>query len=115
MGFFQGTQERVRNSRGKRAISVRATEVVLYIHKMSKLLVYGTEISKKLESKHWVLTVCKFNFSHFWQLTDLLSFPNIAETYEKIAFLTPHEIQGKKTFERVKILIFSSFFLKSWA
>ena len=26
MGFFQGTQERVRNSRGKRAISVRATE-----------------------------------------------------------------------------------------
>ena len=31
MGFFQGTQERVRNSRGKQAISVRATEVLLYI------------------------------------------------------------------------------------
>ena len=30
MGFFQGTQERVRNSRGKRAISVRAIEVLLY-------------------------------------------------------------------------------------
>ena len=29
-GFFLGTQERVRNSRGKRAISVRATEVLLY-------------------------------------------------------------------------------------
>ena len=29
MGFFQGTQERVRNSRGKRAISVRATEGLL--------------------------------------------------------------------------------------
>ena len=28
--FFQGTQERVRNSHGKRAISVRATEVLLY-------------------------------------------------------------------------------------
>ena len=26
MGFFQGTQERVRTSRGKRAISVRAIE-----------------------------------------------------------------------------------------
>ena len=26
MGFFHGTQERVRNSRGKRAIRVRATE-----------------------------------------------------------------------------------------
>ena len=31
MEFFLGTQERVRNSRGKRAISVRATEVLLYI------------------------------------------------------------------------------------
>ena len=29
-GFFLGTQEQVRNSRGKRAISVRATEVLLY-------------------------------------------------------------------------------------
>ena len=28
-GFFLRTQERVRNSRGKRAISVRATEVLL--------------------------------------------------------------------------------------
>ena len=31
MGFFQGTQELVRNSRGKRAISVRAIEVLLYL------------------------------------------------------------------------------------
>ena len=31
MGFFLGTQERVRNSRGKRVISVRATEVQLYL------------------------------------------------------------------------------------
>ena len=30
-GFFQGTQEQVRNSRSRRAISVRATEVLLYI------------------------------------------------------------------------------------
>ena len=29
LGYFQGTQERVRNSRGKQAISVRATEVLL--------------------------------------------------------------------------------------
>ena len=35
-GFFLGTQERVRNSRGKRAISVRATEVLLYIVIMNK-------------------------------------------------------------------------------
>ena len=32
MGFvFLGTQERVRNSRGKRAISVRTTEVLLHL------------------------------------------------------------------------------------
>ena len=30
VGIFQGTQELVRNSRGRRAISVRATEVLLY-------------------------------------------------------------------------------------
>ena len=29
--FFQRTQERVRNSRSKRAFSVRATEVLVYI------------------------------------------------------------------------------------
>ena len=32
MGFFLGTQERVRNNRGKRAISVRAAEVLLYFN-----------------------------------------------------------------------------------
>ena len=30
VGFLQGTQDRVRNNRGRRAISVRATEVLLY-------------------------------------------------------------------------------------
>ena len=30
MRFFLGTEERVRNSRGKRAISVRATDFLLY-------------------------------------------------------------------------------------
>ena len=29
--YFLGTQDRVRNSRGKRAISVRAIDVLLYI------------------------------------------------------------------------------------
>ena len=35
--FFLGTQERVRNSRGKRAISVRATEVLLYVETMDAI------------------------------------------------------------------------------
>ena len=29
MGYFQGIQKRVRNSHGKRAVSVRATKVLL--------------------------------------------------------------------------------------
>ena len=32
LDFFQGTQERVRNSRGTRAISVRTTESLLYLY-----------------------------------------------------------------------------------
>ena len=31
MDFFLGTQERFRNSRGRRPISVRAIEVLLYV------------------------------------------------------------------------------------
>ena len=31
VGFLQGTQERVRNSRGRRSISVRASEALLYL------------------------------------------------------------------------------------
>ena len=38
MGFFLGTQERVQNNRGKRAISVRATEVLLYIGRLKESL-----------------------------------------------------------------------------
>ena len=32
IGFFQRDARRVRNSRGKRAISVRATEFLLYVN-----------------------------------------------------------------------------------
>ena len=35
MGFFQGTQKGVLNSRGKRAIGVEATEVLLYLGQLS--------------------------------------------------------------------------------
>ena len=37
MDFFQGTQERVRNSRGEGAISVRAIEVLLNVYKKFRL------------------------------------------------------------------------------
>ena len=37
MWFFPGTEERVRNSRGKRAIRVRATEVLLYVDQLKLL------------------------------------------------------------------------------
>ena len=37
MGFFLGTQARVRNSHGKRASSVRAIEVLLYVYTIQNL------------------------------------------------------------------------------
>ena len=43
--FFQGTQERVRNSCGKRAISVRATEVLLYWEDVVSILCCSITIS----------------------------------------------------------------------
>ena len=41
MGFSQGTQKRVRNSHGKRAISVRAIEVLLYLRSTGGAMVLG--------------------------------------------------------------------------
>ena len=48
MGFVQGTQERVRNSLGKRAISVRAIEVLLY------LLFYAIEFDVFYRNQLWL-------------------------------------------------------------
>ena len=46
-GFlFQGTQERVRNSLGKRTISVRATEVLLYF-KLNGFHVISREMTQR--------------------------------------------------------------------
>ena len=43
-GIFQGTQKRVRNSHGKRAISVRATEVLpVYIERSCSLCPLGVD------------------------------------------------------------------------
>ena len=39
--FSQGTQERNRDSRGKRAVSVRATEVLLYMVKIPLAFVHN--------------------------------------------------------------------------
>ena len=59
MGFlFQGTQELVRNSRGKRAISVRAIEVLLYlvITKICQLWQLG--------KKHLTISLTIFDFQY---------------------------------------------------
>ena len=41
--IFQGTQELVRNSHGTRAISVRATEVLLYKQLLYNALILSTK------------------------------------------------------------------------
>ena len=38
MGILQGSQEHVRRSRGKRAISARATEALLYVASGTRVL-----------------------------------------------------------------------------
>ena len=43
MGFLQGTQERARNSCGKRAISVPAIEVLLYIISTYRFVLFQVE------------------------------------------------------------------------
>ena len=56
--FFQGTQERVRNSRGKRATSVRGTEVLLYVNillNMYWLKRFSVIIAAKCFEEGWSL------------------------------------------------------------
>ena len=52
MGFVPRTQERVRNSRGKRAISVRATEVLLQMPFPDNSQEMAV-ISSKLAARSW--------------------------------------------------------------
>ena len=55
MGLFQGAQERVRNSRGKRVIGVRAIEVLLYLEMviMDKLIKFNNAITH----------ICRYKFT----------------------------------------------------
>ena len=50
--FSLGTQERVRNSRGKRAISVRAIEVLLYMTYAVKVFVLLFSFSILVPASH---------------------------------------------------------------
>ena len=74
--FLRGTQERVRNSRGKRAVSVRATEVLLYLDKSLHLyhLYYFHALNKNyihaspvLEIRHELKLPGMFFFSPIGQ------------------------------------------------
>ena len=62
MGFFsKGTQERVWNSRGKRAIRVRALKVLLYyICKEKKTYLYATVDEHNQHLTDIEYTACKF-------------------------------------------------------
>ena len=75
VSFFLGTQERVRNSRGKRAISVRATEVLLYF--LRSVLRYWFALFSQACSSILVRTIFSDLFfdigSHFFLRPVLLS------------------------------------------
>ena len=61
MGLFLGTQKHVRNSRSKRAISVRATEVLLYSYKQ----IQRATVLDKLKLCRNVLSYWSFIWSLF--------------------------------------------------
>ena len=67
--LFQETQERARNSRGKRAISVRATESLLY----SKLL--WRNMGKKKETI--LSTVLSVSYCTVWQRSSVITFMRV--------------------------------------
>ena len=67
--YFQGTQERVRNSRGKRAISVRAIEVLLYCDLSSEPSHWDSSIEG---SQHMFLLRNKKNY--LWIILSILSY-----------------------------------------
>ena len=70
MGFFQGTEELVRNSRGKRAISVRAIEVLLYM----AMLTCGVNWKSLLKRTNNMFKTCYLLFSiDFFQATRRIS------------------------------------------
>ena len=57
-GFFLGTQKRVRSSCGKRVISVRAIEVLLYFHTDAlKLLILKATNVDPDQMPHWIFRV----------------------------------------------------------
>ena len=63
-GFFPGTQ-RVRNSRGKRAISVRATESLLYIDETRvRQFVFFSHTANCWELKFNFNKICSMNVGH---------------------------------------------------
>ena len=79
MGLFLGTQERVRNSRGKRAISFRATEVLLYFVQNQTDLITSRVLCVNLHS--WSLCYLFYgNFSFHsdkWYLSNKLYYINL--------------------------------------
>ena len=76
IGFFPGTKKRVGKSRGKRAISVRATEVLLYLF-ISKVSLDSTICSAKCQfcvSEYvGVLYVCE-NYAVMYLLVEFARF-----------------------------------------
>ena len=67
MGVFQGTQERVRNSHGKRAISVRAIEVLLYISIPSSITKKTIKIKICFTVTPWIHYTLAQPKPNFWR------------------------------------------------
>ena len=86
-GFFLRTQERVRNSHGKQAISVRATEVLLYFAILAFYITVHSAM--KFWSKCVAYTACTP-----CQFSPLAEIPRSVELLEN--FSIAREFSGEK-------------------
>ena len=75
MRFFLGTQARFRNSRGRRAISVRATEVLLYVVRKDQSGLLRSLLAKIRQHKDY----SKMNE---WMTCDFISFSSVFQSYQ---------------------------------
>ena len=80
--FFLGTQERVRNSRGKRAISVRATEVLFMLKPVLPGLLVATPLYAMTECADWTVRPLGAN-EDLW-LAEVLLFFFLYAWYHKL-------------------------------
>ena len=88
LGFFQGAQEPVRNSRSKRAISIRVTEVLLFLMIIQDIFVNSHKkhmLSPSSEPSQWVRWgITKYRISEKNYLSIITKYSLLSRALDRI-------------------------------